>query len=137
MSLREDLQNNFWLKLSSLILALLIWFSVRFSKQDLRPTQNPLSRFSNSEFMNVPVRVIRKPEAAEGCRVEPARVDITLRGEKSALKNLTAKDIVAFVTVYDNPAVGVSSNQVEVYAPPAVSVVQVSPPGVRIEHFHP
>jgi YbbR domain-containing protein len=137
MSLREYLQNNFWLKLSSLALALLIWFSVRFSKQDLRPTRNPLSRFSTSEIMHVPVRVIWTPEAAEACKVEPAQVDITLRGEKSALKNLTAKDIVAFVTVNDDPAVGVSSNRVEVYTPPAVSVVQVSPAGVRIEHFHP
>src|SRR5688572_27400995 len=99
MSLRDYLLNNFWLKCSSLFLAMLIWFSVRFYAKDIRVARNPLSLFSRLEFVHVPVRVILSTESAGSWRLKPDHVDVTVSGDKSVLKNLTSREILAFVNL--------------------------------------
>ena len=138
MWFRNFLQNNFWLKLFSLFLALLIWFSVRFyTKYDIQGARNPLSRFPTWVFIQVPIQVMKSTENSQQCKTEPAQVDVTVAGERSLLKNLSAKDITPFVRISDDQRVGVSSNRVQVYTPPGISLVQVIPAQVRVERFRP
>jgi len=137
MWFRNFLQNNLWLKLFSLFLALLIWFSVRFyTKYDIQAARIPLSRIPTS-FFEVPIQVMKSTENTQQCKTEPAQVDVTVTGERSLLKNLSAKDIIPFVRISDEQRAGVSSNQVQVYTPPGVSLVQVIPAQVRVERFRP
>ncbi len=136
MSLREYVLNNLWLKCFSLFLAMLIWFSVRFyAKEDIRVARNPLSLFSRLEFVGVPVRLIPSPESAANWRLVPDQVDVTISGDKSLLKNLLARDILAFVRLEAGAKAGVSFNQVHVYIPQGMDVIQVVPPSVRIEQI--
>jgi YbbR domain-containing protein len=137
MWFRNFLQNNFWLKLFSLFLALLIWFSVRFyTKYDIQAARNSLSRFPTS-FFQVPIQVMKSTGNTQNCKTEPAQVDVTVTGERSLVNNLSAKDITPFVRISDEQRVGVSSNQVQVYTPPGISLVQVIPAQVRVERFRP
>jgi YbbR domain-containing protein len=137
MWFRDFLQNNLWLKLFSLFLALLIWFSVPFyTKYDIQAARNPLNRLSTS-FFEVPIQVIKSTENTQSCKTEPTHVDVTVTGERSLMKNLSAKDITPFVKISDDQTVGVSSSQVQVYTPPGISLVQVIPAQVRIERFRP
>ncbi|MEO8428996.1 MAG: hypothetical protein ABI651_18020 [Verrucomicrobiota bacterium] len=137
MWLRTFLQNNFWLKLFSLFLALLIWFSVRFyTKYDMQAARNSLSRFPSS-FYQVPIQVMKSSANTQPCTTEPAYVDVTVTGERSRMINLSAKDITPFVRIGDDQRSGVSSNQVQVYTPPGVSLVGVVPAQVRVERIRP
>ena len=138
MWFRNFLQNNFWLKLFSLFLALLIWFSVRFyNKYDVQAPRNPLNRFHTRGFIEVPIQVMDSTQNTPHCMTEPARVDVTVTGDRSLLKSLSAKDITPFVRITDDQRAGVSSNQVQVYTPPGVSLMQVTPAQVRVERFRP
>src|SRR6266513_2876440 len=105
MWFRNFLQNNLWLKLFSLFLALLIWFSVRFyTKYDIQAARIPLSRIPTS-FFEVPIQVMKSTENTQQCKTEPAQVDVTVTGERSLLKNLSAKDITPFVRLSDDQRV--------------------------------
>jgi hypothetical protein len=138
MSLREYVLTNLWLKCFSLVLAMLIWFSVRFyAKQDIRVGRNPLSLFTRLEFIRVPVRLIPAMESAGNWKLVPDHVDVTVSGDKSILNNLTARDILAFVSLDAGARAGVSSNEVHVYTPPGMDVTKVVPALVRIEQFRP
>jgi len=64
-------------------------------------------------------------------------VDVTVTGERSLLRNLSARDIIPFVRISGDQRVGISSNQVQVYTPPGVSLMQVTPAQVRVERFRP
>ena len=135
MSLRAYVQNNFWLKLFSLFLATLIWFSVRFyAKQGVRLARNPLSFFSTREFVGVPVRVITPPDQTGSFKAQPAYVDVTVSGDKNILHDMATREILVFVNLQYGTALRSGSNEVQVYTPPGVSLVQVSPSMVRIEH---
>jgi hypothetical protein len=135
MSLRAYVQNNFWLKLFSLFLATLIWFSVRFySKQGFPFTRNPLSLFSTREFVGVPVRVITPPDQTGSFKAQPAYVDVTVSGDKNMLHDMATREILVFVNLQSGAARRAGSNEVQVYTPPGVRLVQAWPSVVRIEH---
>ena len=138
MWFRNFLQNNFWLKLFSLFLALLIWFSVRFyTIYDIQAARNAFKLSPRLDFIHVPLQVMKSTENTQHCQTEPAQVDVTVTGESSLLKNLSAKDITPFVRIGDDQRVGVSSNQVQVYTPPGISLFEVIPAQVRVERFRP
>ena len=138
MWFRNFLQNNFWLKLFSLFLALLIWFSVRFyTIYDVQTARNTFKLSARLDFLQVPITVLKSTANTQSCKIDPALVDVTVAGEKNLLQNLSARDIAPFVSLVGEQAVGVFSNQVQVYTPPGVSLMQVTPAQVRVERFRP
>lgn len=138
MTLRGILLNNFGLKLFSFFMALLIWFSVRFSASyDGARANSAFTRLTTLELIRVPVQILNPPTERWRGRVEPAEVDITLRGEPQLLRKLSAKDLVAFVTVADATNAAVSTNQIRVYTPNGVTLFQATPAQVRVERLSP
>lgn len=136
--MRGILLNNFGLKLFSFFMALLIWFSVRFSAsyESLR-TSGAFARSTTRELIRVPVQVLSSPNERWRGRVDPAEVDITVSGEPRLLRKLTTKDLVAFVTVLDERNSAVSTNQIQVHTPNGVTLFQATPPQVRVERLPP
>src|SRR5882672_1787829 len=91
MWFRNFLQNNFWLKLFSLFLALLIWFSVRFyTIYDVQTARNAFKLSARRDFIQVSIKVLKSTTNTQSCRIGPAQVDVTVAGEKSLLQNLSA-----------------------------------------------
>src|SRR3989442_6535643 len=78
MWFRNFLQNNFWLKLFSLFLALLIWFSVRFyTIYDVQAARNTFKLSPRQDLIQVPIQVVKSTVNTQYCKIDPAQVDVT------------------------------------------------------------
>ena len=133
MSLRGYLLNNPGLKLFSFFMALLIWFSVRFSAgYDTQRGGSAFNPLITREFIRVPVHIVRSVNDAQRPQVDPREVDVAVSGERQLLRRLTGKDFIAFVDLDDDPSSSVSTNQIHVYTPNGVTLQQVAPPRARV-----
>lgn len=98
MPYREIIFNNFWLKITALLLAVLVWFTLHRTDRietDFPEewTLNPRSRTLEKLHITVmqPATDLRKFE------ISPKMVDIEILGDESQLKHLSARDIQASV----------------------------------------
>src|SRR5690242_1318005 len=92
--LRQLFFEDFWLKLFSLVLATLVWFTVSFAIQrDVSPIA-PLNIVTTERtFSNLPVDVVFSAEDARTVRVMPKSVEVTLHGEPKTLNSLQSWNI--------------------------------------------
>jgi YbbR domain-containing protein len=131
MWLRDVIIRNFWLKLFSVALAVLIWATVsvaiRNESQDLNPLVNQPSR-----VVVVPVLVMSAAADVRECRVRPENVEVTVRGEKKLLDALQEKDVHAIVDLTDVEFTPTMSKRIEVTTPPGVVYTRVSPDSVQV-----
>ena len=133
MSLHDLIFKNFWLKLFSLILATLIWFTVwsNLEKEARLPWRTARSdRYR--DFADQPVLVLANGNDKQPYRIDPARVRVTVRGSEAALDKLKPADLEVFVRPL---GVGEPTGplDVQVRAPVGVAVVQVQPSSVSVE----
>ena len=134
MSWRRFLLNNAELKLFSFFMALLIWFSVRFSPgYESQRANNAFTRLTTRELLRVPVQVLGPVAGRTRSRIEPAEVDITVSGEIRLLRSLSQRDVLAFVDSRAEGTPSASTNQIRVYLPSGVTLLQVAPPRARLE----
>ena len=132
MSLRGFLLNNPGLKLFSFFMALLIWFSVRYSPgYESQRANNAFTRLTTRELIRVPIQLLGPADGRARVRLEPAEADITVSGEIQLLRNLSQRDVFAFVDSRSDSKVSVATNQIRVYLPTGITLLQVSPPRVR------
>ena len=131
MSAREFLRHNRWQKLLSLLLAMLIWFTV---KQGLeRGGGLPVVPDGNTRpFEHVPVRVLTATASPAAFRVTPSEVTVVLRGRPDTLARLRPQDVEVYVNLADNPPTNASRRAVRVNAP-GCQVGSVSPQVVTID----
>ncbi|MFA6599993.1 MAG: hypothetical protein WC352_04195 [Candidatus Omnitrophota bacterium] len=82
-------------------------------------------------FENIPVKILRGPEAASAVTIEPAAVSFMLRGSKKALAELTADKILLYAD-----ASGISDGSQEVpvrmVVPETVSLKEGQSLGVKV-----
>lgn len=142
MSLRHLFLHNWRWKLFSLLLATAIWFFVDASlRNDVVVRKNPLS--SRADFQgHVKVGVFSSGNLSTPLRVEPAGVDVTVRGDFVALQDLDWKQIRAFVDVSSlgtngNSAALFFERLVEVRGPANVEVIRVEPVIVTVRRVAP
>ena len=127
MSLRHFLSHNRWQKSFALLLATLIWFTVR---QGVDRNSGPAYR----TFAGVPIRVLTLASDLDQFRVSPAEVTVMLRGKPDALAQLSTRSVEAYVNLADHVAIPGKSLGVHVNAEGA-EVVSVSPASVSIERI--
>lgn len=111
--------NNFWYKLLALVLALLLWFHVM-------QTQNNIADQSLTvplEYRNLPASLV--------VLNEPAQVRVRIQGNGSG-SSLSAKDVQAYVNLSGITA-GKTEVSVRVLAPNSFDVVSVSPGQVLLD----
>jgi YbbR domain-containing protein len=130
---RNLVAKDFWLKLFSLALAILIWLTVYYSingETSKSPWLALLGRPADETVMTVPVRVpVGGPQAFS---VEPSEVKVTLRGDPKLLKNLRNDDVRAQV---DMSGVEVASGllrPIQIVLPNGVAYTHVSPDEVEV-----
>jgi YbbR domain-containing protein len=140
MSFRSFIRHNFWLKLFSLMLATLIWFTVVYWRDnDFRLSQ----AFSSSPlaprvFSRLPLSVLTRPGDGKVYRLFPAEVTVTVAGDQAVLDDLVKKDIRAYVDLSNVGHLDVSSQLVKLHIPlSGVIPVKVVPPVVRVEEMIP
>jgi YbbR domain-containing protein len=128
---RNLVVKDFWLKLFSLVLAILIWLTVQFSiSKEVSPWSALIGRAVDEKVLTVPVSV---PTAdARTVTVDPAQVQVTLRGDPKLLKSLGAEDIRAIVDLTGVEMADGLSRHVQVILPAGISYTQLSPDAVEV-----
>ena len=128
--LRDLIVRDFWLKLFSLVLAVLIWLTVAFGKDFFADRGLP-----EQTYYNIPVSVMFSAANADmhGFIVDPSAVTVTVRGDKKSLNNLQARDIRALVdlTGIETASRGLRK-RIEVTTPAGITFVKVDPDEVEV-----
>lgn len=124
MPLRSLFRDHLWLKLFSVLLATLIWLTVRAN------LANP-SRETTRRFAQQPVGLMTDLSEYRTFALEPAQVNITVRGPAAVVEELNERDIHAFVRMSGDQNVA-GAYPVEVHAPHAVTVVVIAPRNVVV-----
>jgi YbbR domain-containing protein len=123
--LRNLLLEDFWLKLFSLALAALIWFTVTFVSQKEVRTDTRV-------FFSLPVTVLSAAEDVRNFKVSPSEVQVTVQGDGKTLQNLQSKDIRVMVDITGVAAAHELRKRVEVSAPAGVTHLRVTPEEVQV-----
>ena len=123
--LRHILFEDFWLKLFSLLLAVVVWLIVSFASQRQEPTTLRV-------FSNLPIRVLSSGEDVHGFKVTPDRAEVTVQGSAATLQNLENGDLQVVVDLTGVATARDLHKRVEVSLPAGVGLVRVSPEEVQV-----
>ena len=125
--LRNLVLEDFWLKLFSLMLALLLWLTVTVARRkDTGADQLVLPK------MLLPVTILASAEDVHNFRVSPGEVQVTLQGNPKTLQNLQTNDIRAFVDLTGVAAARDLHKRIEVSVPAGVTALRVKPEEVQV-----
>jgi YbbR domain-containing protein len=131
--LRDLVLKDFWLKLFSLALAVLIWLTVSFAIQkEISPSSTLTLNPGERTFLNLPVVVLSSAEDVHNFRVSPNEVEVTVRGDANVLNKLESKDIRVMVDLTGIEAARGLRKRIDVSTPAGVTHVQVAPQEVEI-----
>jgi YbbR domain-containing protein len=123
--LRHLFVEDFWWKVFSLGLAILIWVTVTFVSQR-EPGTVP------RVFSDVPVTVVSSTDDVRAFKVSPSTVDVTVRGDADLLQNLRSKDIRALVDLTGVTAAGELRKPVAVSVPAGITFMGTTPREVQV-----
>jgi YbbR domain-containing protein len=124
--LRNLVLEDFWLKLFSLLLAVLLWLTVTFaSRKDVGIDQRVLSKM-------LPVTILASTEDVHNFRVSPSEVAVTVQGNPKTLQNLQTNDIRAIVDLTGVGAARELRKRIEVLVPAGVTHMRVMPEEVQV-----
>ncbi len=138
MALRDYILNHFWLKLFSLLAAVLIWFWIQQGiETDRKIGPNPFVNFTSRESVPVNVTVLTPPGDARVFKVVPAQVYVTITGEAAVLNELTRKELKAYVDLTDLKRNEDDERKVQLHVPSGVTVIRISPQAVKIQQVSP
>lgn len=132
--MREVLLNNFWWKVTALLLAILAWLGVQGENaRDLLPTTKTAWHYMIAH----PVTISKPATDTREFKVTPAEVDITLRGEEKFLRELSATEIRAEVWASDYKG-DTNTLPIHVFVPNEnIKLERVSPERVQVEVLKP
>ena len=131
--LRNLLFKDFWLKLFSLVLAVLIWGTVSLAlHNEVSPVGQFTTRLGQHTFADLPVVILSSAADVHTFRVTPDKVEVTVQAERPILEKLHARDIRVLVDVTDIEEAHDLQMRVEVTAPPGVAVLGALPERVNI-----
>ncbi len=123
--LRQLLLEDFWWKVFSLVLAILVWLIVTFASQKVVPSEPRV-------FVNLPIRVLSSAEDVRHFQVSPSEVEVTVQGDARTLQNLQGKDIRAMVDLTGVAVAEDLRKPIEVSVPAGVTCLRVAPEEVRV-----
>jgi len=132
MWLRSLLFEHFWLKLFSLLLAILVWLAVwANSGRDLGSREFD-ARDVTTNLTSQPILIMTESGAHPPLNVEPPLVDIAVRGSHSQVSKLEANEVRAFVRMSERGDFD-GAVPVHVQLPREIVLVMVSPASVRVK----
>jgi YbbR domain-containing protein len=123
--LRHLFLENFFLKLFSLSLAVVVWLIVAFASQkEIAVTPRV--------FTEVPIKVLSSTEDVRSFKVSPDTAEVTVQASAATLQNLHSKDIQALVDLTGVATARGLRKRVEVTVPAGVALVRVVPEDVLV-----
>jgi YbbR domain-containing protein len=132
--LRQLLFNDFWLKLFSLALAVLIWVTVSLAVQKEVSPAAPLTLTTPGRrtFSHLPVVVLSSASDVRSFKVNPKEVEVTVEGDTKRLQGLQPNDIRVIVDLTGIESARDLTKRIEVSTPAGVTHILVSPQEVEI-----
>ena len=132
MRWRELIFDNLWLKIFSVLLAMLIWFAARTQLED-KPAVSTAFTVNDAQrdFSERPVLVLMLPIDRRLFRVDPPTVSVTVSGSAPDVQDLTEARVGVFVKA---PAADATSERVpvQVNVPRGFTVAQIRPEAVVV-----
>ena len=123
--LRNLVFEDFWLKLFSLALGVVVWLIVTFASQKEAGTTPRV-------FYNLPVTILSSAEDVRSFKVSPDEVIVTIQGDAKTVQNLQSKDIRAIVDLTGVAVARDLRKRVEVSVPAGVTHLRVAPEEVQV-----
>jgi len=134
-SLRNLVVKDFWLKLFSLALAVLVWKFVNEAvKKQLPPARatEALQPLQRQTFLRLPVVVMSSASDVRSLRVDPSEVAVTIQGDPDLVEKVLARDIHPMVDLTGVESARDLRKRIDVATPPGITYVRVDPPEVEI-----
>jgi len=131
--LRDVFLGDFWLKLFSLTLAVLIWLTVSFAIEKAKGPSAPLIVPPQVRtFSRVPIRKMSTAEDVRHLKVNPSEVEVTVQGEANLIRGLRPSDVRAMVDLTGIEASHDLKKRLDVSTLAGISLVKVEPSEVEI-----
>jgi YbbR domain-containing protein len=128
MAKRDLVFHNFWWKLTSLLLAVIVWFVVH---QDA-PAGAAIMPRNTYRFSSHPLAVLRDSTDKRPVRITPTEVDVTVTAPITETTRLADADIQTFIDLSEVDG-RVSKVRVRVYVPRGVRLEQITPDEATVE----
>lgn len=128
--------EDFWVKLVSLALAVMIWSAVAArGPADDRNGAGLFSTVINRESKTltaVPITVLTAAEDSRGYLVTPAVVNVTISGETDAVRGVLIDEVEAYVNLTDLVDASGLRKQIRVRIPGGIRLEKMDPPTVEV-----
>jgi len=125
--------HDFWLKLFSLSLAVLIWLTVSFAiKKDVSPVASLTMDVATRPFSGLPLILLSSAADVRDFKVTPKEVEVTVQGDKRILDKLEKKDIRVIVDLTGIESARDLRKRIDVSTPAGVTHVRVDPEEVAV-----
>jgi len=131
MPLRDVAIRDVGWKIFSVVLAVFIWLTIKTVSDEPSQGGNPLTR-SEHTFTHLPVLIVSAAADVREFKVDPAFVEVTVRGQPDIVRALTEKDIRVTVDLTDIEAARGLRKRVNVATPPGVTFIGASPSEVDV-----
>jgi YbbR domain-containing protein len=128
--MHDWITKDFWWKLFSLILAVVIWVTVYKIREE--PVVSAAVAGVPLTYGSLPVLVVSRASDVRDFRVVPATVAVKVTGPADVMAVLQANQIHPVVDLTDVASGSNLKRRVEVSAPPGVTLVSVVPAEVDI-----
>jgi YbbR domain-containing protein len=132
MSMYENVFGHIWLKLFSLVLAVLIWVTVSFAIRNENAQMASVNANLPTRVFYLPVLVVSAAADVREFHVAPDQVEVTVWGEATNLMQLQDKDIRVIVDLTDIESARSMTKRVEVSTPAGITLKSVNPDIVQI-----
>ena len=132
--MRDLVLNNFWWKITALLLAIIVWIG-------FQPRDKALNLFPDAYkpsyvryLLRHPVTIVKPVNDNRSFKVMPSEVDISLSGDQKVLEALHGSDIRASIDVVDFSN-GTNSLPITITFPPGgdIKLERVIPARVQVE----
>ncbi len=132
--LRDSIRKDFWVKLVSLLAALVIWATIKISiSNPMQPVETRESSPLDARVLHkVPVAVLKAPGDARVFTLAPATVDVTVSAPFDVMRTLGPRDFEAFINLTDSKDSNGRFKPVNVRVPEGVALLNVEPREVII-----
>jgi hypothetical protein len=132
MALREIVTKDPGWKAFSVILALVIWITVKSVSTEAPVGIDPLSTWATRAFTNLPVLVVSAAADVREFKVSPETVDVRISARPERIAEVLDKDIHVTVDLTDIQSARGLRKRVDVSTPTGVTIVSVTPQEVDI-----
>lgn len=134
MPWRELVTHNFGWKAFSVLLASLIWYNIHTDIDgEVSTKRGPAGNVATERFSKIQIQVLTSPGFDSPVKLSPAHVDVVVEGPIEVLEQLQTREIRVFVQPGKDSSNFSSKVPVQVFSPPGITVIQVTPQVVSIE----